>query len=98
MSNFGPCSQVGEALALLFRACRSSLALTRLAKGLMVDQLDATVFVAQEQGLDCPAVGVLCSALLASCMFCGARCGFVVVQVFTRFPLINRAVRILSNH
>ena len=65
MSNFGPCSQVGEALALLFRACRSFLALTSLAKGLMVDQLDATVFGAQEQGLDCPVVGVVCVRVMS---------------------------------
>ena len=35
-----------------------------------MDLIDATVFGAQEQGLDCPAVGVVCSTIEGSCMFC----------------------------
>ena len=66
MSSFGPCSQVGAALVLLFRTCHSSPASTRLEKELMVVQLDSTVFGVQEQWLVCPAVGVMCD--LPYCM------------------------------
>jgi hypothetical protein len=41
---FGLAHRFGEAHVLLFRACRSSLVLSRLAKRLLVDQVDATVF------------------------------------------------------
>ena len=43
-----------------------------------MDQFDATVSSAHfDSGamLECPAVGLVCSALLTICMFCGARCG-----------------------
>jgi hypothetical protein len=64
MSHFGLARALGEALALLFRACRSSSALTRSAKRFMADQVDAMVF-----GEHCercrsssPAVCLVCSA------------------------------------
>ena len=86
MSSFGNCSQVGEALVLLFWACRSSPVSTRLETGLMVVQIDSTVFqcagaVACLPGCRC----CVCFALLSSCMLCGARYGLPFFRFFARF-------------
>jgi hypothetical protein len=64
MSHFGLARSLGEALAFLLQACRSSLVLTRLAKRFMVDQVDVMVFGEHyERCRSCsPAVCFVCSA------------------------------------
>jgi hypothetical protein len=81
MSHFGLSRALGEALALLFRACHSSSVLSRSTKRLMADQVDAMVF-----GEHCercrsssPVVCLVCSAFWRVVCVVVLRCGFSVV-------------------
>jgi hypothetical protein len=64
MSHFGLARSLGEALAFLLQACRSSLVLTRLVKRFMVDQVDVMVFGehCERCRLSNPAVCFVCFA------------------------------------
>jgi hypothetical protein len=81
MSHFGLARALWEALALLFRACRSFLMLMRLAKRFIVDQVDAMVFGVHCER--CRSSARLCALCVSPCdvlyeLWC-FRCGFAVV-------------------
>jgi hypothetical protein len=85
---------------LFFPAWHSFSWLSRLAKRLMTDQVEAVVFgvyLGSGAMLGCLAVRVEWFALSASCMSRGALgVALPLFRFSPGFPLINRAVRVIS--